>query len=101
MTTDRPDTRSRDDLRPTPAAILAGRAVASLTFGAAGLFLFNIVFGPIAIVLGVIALRRNESGAVGRVAAWAGIVLGIADLVVFGALLAAHVHGGSIGIPVG
>ncbi len=73
---------------------LDGRAVAALTFGAVGLLLFNIVFGPLAIVLGVMA-RRGSSGRLGRAAGRVGIVLGVADLVVLAVLVATHVHGGT------
>nr|WP_275941370.1 hypothetical protein [Planosporangium flavigriseum] len=62
--------------------------------GAVGLFLFNVVFGPIAIVLGVAAARRARPGRPGRVAALAGIGLGIADLVVFAVLVASKIRGG-------
>jgi hypothetical protein len=85
--------------QPTAAAWQSGRAVAALTFGAVGLFLFNLVFGPIAIALGMSAVRRNESGRLGRLAALAGIGLGVADLVVLGVLVAAHVHNGTFESP--
>jgi hypothetical protein len=77
---------------------LDGRAVASLTIGAVGLFLFNIVFGPIAIGLGIVATlaaRGTESGRRNRAAGAIGIVLGVADLVVLALLVAARVHGGT------
>jgi hypothetical protein len=86
----------RADSQPTPAAWSSGRAVAALTFGAVGLFLFNIVFGPLAIALGTVAVRRNESGRLGRIAAVAGIVLGVADLLVLAGLIASRVHGGTL-----
>jgi hypothetical protein len=84
--------------RRTPsAASLDGAAVAALTCGAVGLFMFNIVFGPIAVVLGTASLRRDASGRPGRAAALAGLLLGIADLVVLVVLIAGKVHGGTFG----
>ncbi|MFF4439407.1 MULTISPECIES: DUF4190 domain-containing protein [unclassified Streptomyces] len=62
-----------------------GMAVASFVLGLVGLLVLNIVLGPIAIVLAVIALRRDTPR---RFRAWLGLGLGIADLVVL-ALLAA------------
>lgn len=59
--------------------------------GTAGLFVLNIVFGPVAIGIGTTALRRGS----GRAAGAAAVVLGIADLVVLGALvLHSAAHGG-------
>ncbi|MGY4962387.1 DUF4190 domain-containing protein [Streptomyces sp. 900105245] len=62
-----------------------GMAVASFILGLVGLLVLNIVLGPIAIVLAVIALRRDTPR---RFRAWLGLGLGVADLVVL-ALLAA------------
>ena len=72
-----------------------GFAVAGLVCGIIGLFLFNVVLGPLAIIFGGIAISRaRNGGAHRRMAAWA-IGLGIADLVVFVLLLAvAARHGG-------
>jgi hypothetical protein len=58
-----------------------GRAVTAVFFGAIGLIAFGVIFGPIAIGLGLIALgeiRRN--GGPGRGTAIVGIVLGVAGL---------------------
>ncbi|MGC9668751.1 hypothetical protein ACNTMW_19610 [Planosporangium sp. 12N6] len=77
-------------------ARLDDRAAAALLCGAVGLFLFNIVFGPIAIVLGALAARREGTSRLGRAAALFGIGLGIADLVVLAVLLASKVHGGAL-----
>lgn len=74
---------------------LDDRAAAALLCGAVGLFLFNIVFGPIAIVLGAVAARRGASGRLNRGAALLGIGLGVADLVVFSVLVASKINGGA------
>jgi hypothetical protein len=57
------------------------RASAAVAFGVTGLFFFNIVFGPLAVTLGVLAARRHRTGPTHR-AALAGVLLGVADLVV-------------------
>ncbi|MDF3301235.1 DUF4190 domain-containing protein [Streptomyces tropicalis] len=70
-----------------------GLAVASLVLGIIGVFLFNIILGPLAIVFGAVGLRKAPAkGGAGM--AKAGIVLGIVDLVVFGALLAVSAANG-------
>ncbi|MEV2213940.1 DUF4190 domain-containing protein [Streptomyces sp. NPDC050997] len=71
-----------------------GLAVASLICGIIGLIFFNVVLGPVAIVLGAVGLRQAPAkGGAGM--AKAGIVLGIVDLVVFGVLLALAASNGS------
>ncbi|MEU0009101.1 DUF4190 domain-containing protein [Streptomyces sp. NPDC006314] len=64
-----------------------GMAVASFVLGLVGLLVLNLVLGPIAIVLAVIALRRDTPR---RFRALLGLGLGIADLVVLAALASAH-----------
>lgn len=79
---------------------LDGRAVASVTIGAVGLFLFNIVFGPIAIGLGIVATlaaRGADGSRRNRAYGVTGIVLGVADPVVLAVLVAARVHAGTFG----
>jgi hypothetical protein len=66
--------------RRTPP--LDGRATAALTFGAAGLFLFNLVFGPLAIGFGLRAALDRRSGRFGRLGGLVGATLGLADLIV-------------------
>ncbi|MFJ1969735.1 DUF4190 domain-containing protein [Streptomyces sp. NPDC087903] len=72
-----------------------GLAIASLICGIIGVFLFNVILGPIAIVLGAVGMRQAPAkGGAGM--AKAGVVLGIVDLVVFGILLAlTAANGGS------
>ncbi|MEV7687840.1 DUF4190 domain-containing protein [Streptomyces bungoensis] len=67
-----------------------GMAVASFVLGLVGLLVLNLVLGPIAIVLAVIALRRDTPR---RFRALLGLGLGIADLVVLAVLMAAHGSG--------
>ncbi|MEU0743014.1 DUF4190 domain-containing protein [Streptomyces sp. NPDC006134] len=70
-----------------------GLAIASLVCGIIGLFLFNVILGPIAIVLGAVGLRQAPAkGGAGM--AKAGIVLGIVDLVLFFVLMAVAASGG-------
>ncbi|MFJ9928037.1 hypothetical protein SAMN04490357_7488 [Streptomyces misionensis] len=64
-----------------------GMAVASFVLGLLGLLVLNLVLGPIAIVLAVIALRRNTPR---RSRALLGLGLGIADLVLFAVLASVH-----------
>lgn len=75
---------------------LDDRAVGSLTLGVAGLFFFNIVLGPIAIVLGAVTAHRHPAGTPSRNAGLIGVALGLADLIVLAALMAAQIHHGSI-----
>ncbi|MGQ4389657.1 DUF4190 domain-containing protein [Streptomyces sp. SAS_270] len=64
-----------------------GMAVASFVLGLVGLLVLNLVLGPIAIVLAVLALRRDTPR---RFRALLGLGLGIADLVVLFVLMAAN-----------
>nr|WP_246561443.1 DUF4190 domain-containing protein [Kitasatospora kifunensis] len=59
-------------------------AVASFVLGLIGLLLFNIVFGPLALVLGSLALLRGTDR---RGRALLGLALGAADLAVLAAEL--------------
>ncbi|MFJ6727494.1 MULTISPECIES: DUF4190 domain-containing protein [unclassified Streptomyces] len=59
-----------------------GLAIASLCCGIIGLFLLNIVLGPLAIVFGVVA-RRQAGVKSGAGMAKAGIVLGVVDVVLW------------------
>ncbi|MFE0463012.1 DUF4190 domain-containing protein [Kitasatospora sp. NPDC058965] len=80
--------------RPTAGSAVRGReadgmAVASFVLGLIGLLLFNVVLGPLALVLGALALVR---GTARRGRALLGLALGAADLVVL-AVTIAHSHG--------
>ncbi|CAL9349176.1 DUF4190 domain-containing protein [Streptomyces griseomycini] len=64
-----------------------GLAIASLCCGVVGLFVLNIVLGPLAIIFGAIA-RRQAAVKNGAGMAKAGIILGIVDVVLWLVLLA-------------
>ena len=65
-------------------------AVASFLLGLLGLFIFNIVLGPLALVLAVVSLVRGTQR---RGRALLGLALGVADLVVLGVLMTTHTGG--------
>ncbi|BCJ41932.1 hypothetical protein GCM10010168_88280 [Actinoplanes ianthinogenes] len=77
-------------------ASLDDRAVGSLALGVAGLFFFNVVFGPTAIALGAITAHRHAAGSPSRNAGLIAVALGVADLLVLGVLMAAQIRGGSL-----
>ena len=60
-----------------------GMAIAGLALGVVGLFLFNIVLGPLAVIFGAVGLNRTQRGASGRGMAIAGIALGVFDVVIW------------------
>jgi hypothetical protein len=61
-----------------------GLAVASFVLGLVGLLVMNILLGPVAVVMAVIALVR---GTARRGRALLGLALGVADLVVLAFLV--------------
>ncbi|WP_327350533.1 DUF4190 domain-containing protein [Streptomyces sp. NBC_01304] len=77
-----------------------GLAVAGLVCGIVGLFFLNVILGPLAIVFGAVA-RRQAAARNGSGMAKAAIILGIADLVVFGILLAVAASSGGFSWYVG
>ena len=70
-----------------------GTAVAGFISGLIGLLVGNVVLGPLAIVLGVHALRSSPSSS-RRNRAVLAIALGVADLVFYAALILAKSHSG-------
>ncbi|MDI5967674.1 DUF4190 domain-containing protein [Streptomyces sp. SL13] len=95
-----PDTRDHTTARATatttatatPAANARrkdadGAAVASFIIGLLGTVVFNIVFGPLALVLGVVALVRGTRRR-GRAAL--GMALGAIDVGVLAVLISLH-----------
>ena len=78
-----------------PTSRSNGIAIAGLVCGIIGLFLFNIILGPLAIIFGGVGLSRARRGAPSSGMARAAVILGIVDLVVFALILAfASTHGG-------
>ncbi|MET9591605.1 DUF4190 domain-containing protein [Streptomyces sp. NPDC006516] len=77
--------------RPTPTRPAAreadGLAVASFVLGLLGLLVMNILLGPVAIVMALIALARATAR---RGRALLGLALGVADLVVLAVLVAGN-----------
>jgi hypothetical protein len=69
-----------------------GLAIAALVCGIIGLFIFNFILGPLAIIFGGVGLRRASRGAGHRGMSWAGLVLGIVDILIFVVILAAAAH---------
>ncbi|PNE38052.1 MULTISPECIES: DUF4190 domain-containing protein [Streptomyces] len=61
-----------------------GMAVAAFVLGLVGLLVGNVLLGPSALVLGLLALG---GGTARRARAWSGIALGVADLVVLAVLV--------------
>ncbi|MGW3091477.1 DUF4190 domain-containing protein [Streptomyces sp. NPDC001108] len=61
-----------------------GLAVASFVLGLVGLLVMNILLGPAAIVMAILALVRSTTR---RGRAWLGLGLGVADLVVLALLV--------------
>jgi hypothetical protein len=57
-----------------------GLAIAGLVCGLIGLFLYPIVFGPLAIVFGGVGLAKANRGAGHKGMSIAAIVLGVIDL---------------------
>ncbi|MEU2286684.1 DUF4190 domain-containing protein [Streptomyces sp. NPDC013178] len=88
----------------TPAASSGSRtnglAIASLCCGIVGLFILNIVLGPLAIIFGAVA-RRQTAVRNGAGMAKAGIILGVVDVVLWLVLLAVAASNGGFSWYVG
>ncbi|WP_432080953.1 DUF4190 domain-containing protein [Streptomyces sp. WAC 04229] len=77
-----------------------GLAVAGLSCGVVGIFILNIVLGPLAIVFGAVGLRQaGAKGGAGM--AKAAIALGIVDIVLFIVLMAVAASSGGFSWYVG
>ncbi|WP_030738345.1 DUF4190 domain-containing protein [Streptomyces sp. NRRL S-31] len=77
-----------------------GLAIAGLCCGIVGLFILNIVLGPLAVVFGAVGLRQSAAkGGAGM--AKAGIVLGIVGVVLWLILLAVATQSGGFSWHVG
>ncbi|MFF7445792.1 MULTISPECIES: DUF4190 domain-containing protein [unclassified Streptomyces] len=77
-----------------------GLAIASLCCGVIGLFIMNIILGPLAIVFGAVA-RRQAAVKAGGGMAKAGIILGIVDIVLWVVLLIVAANNGGFSWYVG
>lgn len=77
-----------------------GLAIASLCCGIVGLFILNIILGPLAIIFGAVA-RRQAAVKSGAGMAKAGIILGIVDVVLWLVLLIVAANNGGFGWYVG
>lgn len=65
-----------------------GFAITGLVCGIVGIFILQVILGPLAIIFGAIGLHRANRGAKGRGMAWSGLILGIIDVVLIIVLLA-------------
>ncbi|MGW2277578.1 DUF4190 domain-containing protein [Streptomyces sp. NPDC001770] len=92
----RPAEAAGTDTRPATAGKAAAGervrdadslAVASFVLGLLGLLVFNLLLGPAAVVMALIALARSTER---RGRAFLGLALGVADLVVLAVLVTAH-----------
>jgi Domain of unknown function (DUF4190) len=73
-----------------------GLATAALVCGIVGLFIFEFVLGPLAIIFGAIGLSKANRGAAGRAMALWGLILGIVDtalIILVIAVVSAHNNG--------
>ncbi|MFE0961858.1 MULTISPECIES: DUF4190 domain-containing protein [Streptomyces] len=77
-----------------------GLAIASLCCGVVGLFILNIVLGPLAIIFGAIA-RRQAGVKGGAGMAKAGMILGVVDVVLWLVLLTVAASNGGFSWYVG
>jgi uncharacterized protein DUF4190 len=64
-----------------PRGSYNGMAIASLVCGIIGLFFLGFIFGPLALILGGVALYQASRGMGRRGLAWAGLILGVIDVV--------------------
>ncbi|HEY1489001.1 MAG TPA: DUF4190 domain-containing protein, partial [Micromonosporaceae bacterium] len=67
----------------TTTARTNGFAIAGLVCGIVGIFIANIILGPLAIIFGGIGLNRANRGGKGRGMSLAGIILGAIDIILF------------------
>jgi hypothetical protein len=71
-----------------------GWAVVGLVCGIVGVFLFNIILGPLAIVFGGIAWSKANQSRAPHGMAIASVILGVVDIALFALLLVAASHHG-------
>jgi hypothetical protein len=71
-----------------------GLAIAALVCGLVGLFIANVILGPLAIIFGAVAWSKATRGAPRKGMAVAGTILGVVDIALFALILAvASQHG--------
>jgi hypothetical protein len=79
---------------PAPTSTRSnGMAVAGFVLSIIGIFLFNIILGPLGVIFGGVGLSRANRGASNRGLAIAAVVIGVLDIVVFAMLIAFAAHG--------
>jgi hypothetical protein len=71
-----------------------GLAVAGLVCGIVGLFILNVILGPLAIIFGGVSWSKANNGATHKAMAVWSVALGIVDVAVFVVLLAVASHHG-------
>jgi hypothetical protein len=69
-----------------------GLAITSVTCGIIGLFFLGFIFGPIALILGGAAVYQASRGIGRRSTAWAGLILGVIDVILLIVVLASSRH---------
>lgn len=60
-----------------------GLAIAGLVCGIVGIFIANIILGPLALIFGGIGLSRANKGAKFKGMAIAALILGVVDIILF------------------
>lgn len=69
-----------------------GMAIAALVCGIVGLFFLGFIFGPLALILGGLAVYHANRGMGRRGIAWAGLILGVIDVVLLIVVLVSARH---------
>ncbi|GIH12919.1 DUF4190 domain-containing protein [Rugosimonospora africana] len=64
-----------------------GFSVTGLVLGIVGIFVAQVILGPLAIIFGAIGWNRANHGAKGKGLSIAAVVLGIVDLILLGVVL--------------
>lgn len=83
----------KGDLTVVP---LDSRTSSALACAVTGIFMFNLIFGTLGIVLGLISLRRGTPGRWGRPAAVTAVALGLIDLIVLAAIMIPQLSDGTL-----
>lgn len=88
-------TTSYGNTTTTPAKTNSnGLAIAGLVCGIVGVFLFNVILGPLAVIFGATGLRNSRRGARHHGMALAGVILGVFDIILFVVMIVAASNGG-------